>query len=351
MKRTFILTSILFLFCAVVMADESYVISATDGSKLIVKMYRVYNNQIRFIRTTTIETSAQWGIFNTAVMYRTEKNNPIFDVYYGICQDMECVNVVLAMKRLNSTFHVLSSSDALLPADYWWSVAGLATEKVQKKSETSYRVLMTSANRVFERMLNAEGTPGNPINVAFEGDYLNPTSSEDGKMVVAESTNNVLRSRTFHPSGIIRQFKQSADYLYSLTLSGPIAASAHYSKPYRLLLYRAIRDDPQGPTTGLMLQKIDNATGKPIGDPKVFKDFRPTQYIYDVHNHKSVAVTPKGNLVFYTQYDESCGKYLLFGQLFNPETSKNVGTPQILVGCDSSYDKADLQGIDVAEVQ
>jgi hypothetical protein len=351
MKRTFILTSILFLFCAVSMAAETYVVSAAAGSKLIVKMYRIDRNQIRFIRTTTIETSAKWGVFNTAVMYRTENKKPIFDVYYGICQDMECVDVILGMKRLDSTFNVLSSGDAILPRDYWWSVAGLATEKVENKSGTSYRLLMTNGNNVVERILDADGTPGNPINTAFEGAYLNPTSSEDGKMVVAESTNNVLRIRTFHPSGIIRQFKQSADYLYSLTLSGAIPASAHYTKPYRLLLYRVVRDEPQGLVSKIMMQKLDNATGKPLGDPKIFKDFEPVQYFYGEQNYKSVAVTPKGNLVFYTQFDESCGKHLLFGQLFNPETSKNTGAPQVLIGCDSMYNSPDFQGIDVAELQ
>lgn len=349
MKRTFILTSILFLFCAAAVAAETYVVTATDGSNLIVKMYRIYNNRIRFIRTTTIETSAQWGIFNTAVMYRKENNTPILDVYYGICQDMDCVDVVLAMKRLDSTFHVLSSKDVILQPDYWWSVAGMATEKIEKKSGTSYRLLMTSGNRVVERMLDGEGTPGNPINVAFQGEFLNPTSSEDGKMVVAEG-NNVLRIRTFHPSGVIRQFKHSPDYFYSLTLSDPIVASSS-SKPYRLLLYRVVRDDPQGPVSGIMIQKLDNATGKPAGGPKIFKNFEPTQYVYSVNNHKSVAVTPKGNIVFYTQYDQSCGKYLLFGQILNPQTSKNIGAPQVLIGCDSSYNRPDFQGIDVAELE
>jgi len=349
MKRTFILTSILFLFCGAAMAAETYVVSATDGSKLIVKMYRIYNNQIRSVRTTTIETSAEWGIFNTAIMYRKENNTPIFDVYYGICQDMDCVDVVLAMKRLNSTFEVLSSRDAILQPDYWWSVVGLATEKVEKKSGTTYRLLLTNGNRVVERMLDADGTPGNPTNVAFQGEFLNPTSSEDGKMVVAEG-NNLLRIRTFHPSGVIRQFNHTPDYFYSLTLSGPIHASPR-SKPYRLLLYLVVREDPQGVVSRIMMQKFDNATGKVLGDPKVFTPFESVRYFYTVNNHKSVAITPEANLIFYTKYDESCGKHLLWGQIFNPENLKNIGSPQVLIGCDSSYNNRDFQGIDVAELE
>lgn len=120
---------------------------------------------------------------------------------------------------------------------------------------------------------------------------------------------------------------------------------------YKSIFRRVVRDDPQGPVSKIMMQKLDNATGKPIGDPKIFKDFRPTQYIYSVHNYKSMAVTPKGNIVFYMQYDESCGKHLLFGQILNPETSKNIGTPQVLVGCDSSYNNRDFQEIDVAELE
>jgi hypothetical protein len=347
MKRTFILTSILFLFCAAAMA-ETYVVSATDGSNLIVKMYQIYNNRIRFVRYTTIETSAQWGIFNTAVMYRKENNSPIFDVYYGICQDMDCVDMGLAMKRLNSSLQVLSSNDAILQPDYWFSFAGMATEKVEKKSGTSYRILMTSSNKVVERMLDGDGVPGNPINVAFEGEFLNPTASEDGKMVVAETYNNVLRTRTFHPSGVIRQFKHTPDYFNSLTLSGPIAPSGRYPKPYRLLLYCVNRDDPQGPISRIMMQKLDDATGKLLGAPKVFTPFQRIQYFYSEHNHKSVVVTPKANLVFYTKYDQSCGKNVLLGQLFNPQTFKNIGTPQVLIGCES---RSDIQGIDVAQTE
>jgi hypothetical protein len=236
------------------------------------------------------------------------------------------------------------SQDEISGSDYWGSFLGLATERVDKKSGTTFRILTRNNNSVVERILDQDGIPGDPINIAFRGEFLNGTAAEDGKMVVAGSSNNTLQSRTFHPPGALRQIPTS-DYLHSLSLSGAISSKL-YLKPYRLLFYRIIREGSDGLVTRIIMRRFDDATGKSIGMSKFFTEFEPLRYY---SNEKSVAVTPDAKIVFYTRYDSFCGSLLLWGQLFNPQTLKKIGSPQVVIGCDSTY-MSDIGGIDVAQL-
>jgi hypothetical protein len=327
------------------MATERYLVSAMEGSNLLLRIYKVEKNQITLVRKNTIYASGTFGFFNAAVMYRNENKSSVFDVYYGVCQDFDCVNAALAMKRFDSNLNLLFSQDKITGSDYWGSFLGLTTERVEKKSGTTFRILTGHNNSVVERILDQDGVPGNPILTAFRGEFLSATAAEDGKMIVASNFNKTIQSRTFHPAGAIQQIRISDD-IFSLSLSGSMTSS-RYLKPYRLLFYRVIRREGEGLITRIIMRRFDNGTAKSIGMSKIFTEFEPLRY-YSFE--KSVAVTPDAKVIFYTRYDSSCDALLLWGQVFNPQTFKKIGAPQRLIGCDSPAYRFDIGGIDVAQL-
>ena len=133
LKKITILTLAVFYFCAVAMATEKYFVSATDGSHLIVSIYKLESNRVRLVRSNTIATGTSFGVFNTAVMSHKQSNAPVFDVYYANCQDEECVNTTLEMIRLDSKLDVQFTRTVIAEPLSWWSYVGLATERVEEK--------------------------------------------------------------------------------------------------------------------------------------------------------------------------------------------------------------------------
>ena len=95
-----------------------------------------------------------------------------------------------------------------------------------------------------------------------------------------------------------------------------------------------------------MRQRIDNSTANFIGTPKAFTEFKPLQY---VEYSQSVAVAPGANIVFFTEFGQSCRKAVLWAQVFDPQTSGNVGPPQLLITCSElSATYSGISGIDIA---
>jgi hypothetical protein len=118
------------------------------------------------------------------------------------------------------------------------------------------------------------------------------------------------------------------------------------------VLYRINRGSLEEPTRAIMMQKLDNATGKFIGDLRTFDGFRRIEYFYSVKNYKSVAVTPAGNVVFFTTYEEACSRELVWGQVFDPQNLKKIGSPQLLIGCNTlSTGGKYIQGLDVVKLE
>lgn len=232
--RSLTLTVLVLLICSVAaVASEKFVLSATDGTNIILQKFELDQNQIKMIRSNVIETD-DW-IGNTAVTFRNVNNTLVFDVYYYACRDqndLECVNATLSMKRVDSNLKLKFGQDFTIPVAY-----ALATERLQKPSGLSLRLLLQNRSIVEERKLDSNGVPGPPETVVFrdalDENFYNSSAAEDGKMVVASAQKNganLIAVRTFHSKGPIRVM-QIEDQAWSPTLSGPVTRSSKSFQP------------------------------------------------------------------------------------------------------------------------
>ncbi len=98
-----------------------------------------------------------------------------------------------------------------------------------------------------------------------------------------------------------------------------------------------------------MKQRVDDSTGEFLGRPKAFTKFKVVP-VYFVG--QSVTVTPGANVVFFTEFDTSCNKNLLWAQVFDPQKRIKVGPSQLLIGCSElSNIYYGVEGIDVAQFE
>src|SRR5262245_26799175 len=127
-----ILTSVLLVFwlCSAAMASERFLVSSADYKNIILQMYLLDQNKIALEGTKIIPTDSYWGIFSATIVHRKINSASVFDVYFGKCLDMECVEVTLSMKRLDSSLNVQFEKDDILPRDYWWTIAGLSNSRL-----------------------------------------------------------------------------------------------------------------------------------------------------------------------------------------------------------------------------
>jgi hypothetical protein len=141
-----------------------------------------------------------------------------------------------------------------------------------------------------------------------------------------ESNQKSIYVRKIHPEGSVRA-KRTANVPTSLSLSNPIKID---SKSRRFLFFRDYRE--WGSKTRIMVQKIDSSTGNFVRDPKAFTPFMSGPC--SLCSLQSVAVAPRGNIVFYIDFDTSCSENILKAQIFSPKTDTKINLPQTLIGCD-----------------
>ncbi len=341
------------VFSGVAFASEKFVLSATDGTVIILRGYELDDrNQIRTLDSNVILTGSS-GIWGTAIAFQKENQTRVFDVYYGFCHDYwTCTpgEVTVSMKRVDSKLQLLFGQDLSIPVAY-----SLSTARLQKRSGVSLRLLVENLGKIEERRLGENGIPRTAQEIPFPKGSRSPTASEDGKFVAALYGAQII-ARSLHPQGPIREI-QSRDSPVALALSGPVTRSSQSTgsvpASYRFLFFRVYRDlpDSEGSAnlkTRIMRQMIDDSTGEFIGSPKAFTSFKTVPYYYPYH--QSVTVSPSANLVFFTEFDASCNRNILRGQVFNPQTQKKVGSSQLLIGCSEFPDRDDSQ-IDVVQFE
>jgi hypothetical protein len=234
----------------------------------------------------------------------------------------------------------------------------VSTESIQQGTDFESRVFLYNgySGRIAERKLRDDGSLSTRIHLNSEGGAPNPIAAEDGRM--AAGTDGTSISVWFLRANSPGKGKHTDDYSRSVALSGPISrlstsSSAPSSvKSRRFLFFRTYRDlgntpaELFAPKSRILRQQIDDSTGKFIGQPKVFIDWEPIEY---VNFSQSVAVTPKANLVLYIKDDQSCKKQILMAQVYEPLKKQKVGPPQVVIGCSevqSGY--LGVQGIDIA---
>jgi hypothetical protein len=356
--RMITLTLVVSLICSLTaIASEEFVVSTSIGSNIILKTIELDRNRIKTSRSQIIETDHY--NFGTAITSRYDKDNLVFDVYYVTCldpADFECINSTLSMARVDSELSIQFTKDFPIPTYQ------VSTETIRKPSGYDLRLLLWNGEKLEERKLKKDGSPRR-VHQEFSDDGLSGHAvAEDGKMLAATFAADIwtapfgIEVRTFHPKGPVQQM-QSNDLPFGMALSGPLVkilsnttSAESVARPYRYLFFREFRNlDSSNPQTRIMRQKIDDSTGDFKGQPKSVTKFNDEFYAI---GSDSIAVTPEANIILYSQFDASCKKVVLMAQVFDPQSSKNVGLPQVLIGCSEvDGDFPIVRGIDIAPVR
>jgi len=314
-------------------ANEKFVLTAAVNSGLTVRIYELNGNQMKILNTANISAPA----ISTAVTFRKNNGVPTFYIYYSNCFDFDCFTSVLSMKKLDSNLNVVSSEDDLIgqiaPANF-----DLAAERVTTSSGTSLKLLLNEDFIVAHRTIAPRGLLSSPQETAFvfDGGNFDFTAAPDGTMAVAWLGNTILL-HPIHPSksGKSETIQPTNQSPANLVLTGsitPLSVGASVAEKFRLLFYRTFPS--QDHRTQLMMQRIDDARVSFIGRPKVVRSLSKTPYVNPLS--QSIAVTTGGSVVFYADYDKTCGKNVLKAQVLDPESGKNIGKPQVLIGCDQA---------------
>jgi len=347
---------VLSLACSIAaIASERYVLTATEGSDVIIRIYELDHNQIKMRQSKVIQVNSMYGIIATAVTFRNENNTVNFDVYYSVCKDIECAGVKPSMTRVDSNLNVMFQKDFAIETAY--GVPDLDTERVQTNSGISLRLMIRDDQRKsVERKLQSDGNLGPPSDIGLLGDYTF-TAAEDGKVLAGTAgPRGDIRVRAIHPDGPINVLHVQ-DLISSLAVTGPIGLDSHsqsagsFALSKRFLFFRAWRIFGSDLKSGVMMQKIDN-TGKFIGVPKIFTQFKigsdaifPGFYTLQ----RTVTVVPDGNIVFFTEWDTSCNKNALKAQVLNPQSGAKVGPSQSIISCSDLQPGGGIFGIDVTK--
>ena len=335
---------------AAAISPEKFVLSARDGDSIILKILELYKGKIKTTQSKVIELDSQ-TIRDTALTFRKVNNAISFDVYYGACQvgnDWTCDETIQSMIRmdsnLNSIFH---KNLPTLPNVVVYDRYDLVTQRIQEKSDISLRLLRSDGTNILEHKLHRDGSLGLPSNLGVRG-YYHFSAAEDGKMIATipgnlSRTSRIIQIRPLHRNGPIHS-KRTQDIIWDLALTGPVTSGSPSlsagSPPVsnRFLFFIVTRFIGTEYMSRVMKQKINNSTGKFIGASKPFTEFK-----IDRNGSPTIAVTPGGNIVFYTEW--LCGKKILNAQVFNPQTGAKVGPVQSIIGCDGP--QFNLDGLNV----
>lgn len=334
-------------------APEKFVLLAADvwGKNIILQTFELENNQIKTQRSNLIPVvTGNWVIVDAAITFRKENNHLNFDVYYITCQgDWACEETRLSMIRADSNLNYIFGKDLgnLTPSDAQYD---LAMQRLKQKSGLSLRLLTGTGAQILEQKLLRSGSLGIPANVGIGG-FSSFSAAEDGKMIATASGNptNLIEIHPFHPTGDKKKI-QTEDYIRSMALTGrivsnsPSVSAGSLPVSNRFLFFMAERLIGRQYHNRVMIQKINDSRVEFIGTPRPFTQFKPAH-----GRPQEVAISPGGNIVFYTELDTSCNSDILVAQVFDPRTAAKVGPPQTILGCygQNNY----LSGINVTQFQ
>ena len=108
---------------------------------------------------------------------------------------------------------------------------------------------------------------------------------------------------------------------YSLDLSGPVtlaAGAGGISQTVRYLIYRAFRNvGAANQESQLLVQTIDDATGKPVGTPRELTPFVKANN-GNLEAAQSIAIAPDASSVLFASYNDVCKRYIIKGFDLSP---------------------------------
>jgi hypothetical protein len=134
---------------------------------------------------------------------------------------------------------------------------------------------------------------------------------------------------------------------YSPDITNAIeVTSAGATSRIRYLVFRSFRNvGTTSQQSQIMIQTIDDVTGKPIGDAKPLTS-SVKAFIALAEAIQSIAIAPDGNLMLFTVYSEACKRQIL--KMVRLANSRIVGGATTLVGCSGlAATPAGVLGLDI----
>jgi hypothetical protein len=234
---------------------------------------------------------------------------------------------------------------------------------------TQTRSMSTRTNDLITAILRPSGPPGPKKNAIINSNAQDVLVSSDvprdgdwifqcvGKLQGTTVVFSQIQARKLVAGGGTGAVKSFSDnvVVYNLTASNAIETSAGGSKsaaPVRWLASRVFRNlGLANQQSRIIVQRLDDATGTPIGQPKPFTNFQlalngPAESL------SSVAFAEDGSFIIYTRLDNACRKQILMIRRFNPRTGNPVGPQKILVNCSGLTNIAfpGFYGIDIVRI-
>ncbi len=218
-----------------------------------------------------------------------------------------------------------------------------------------------AANDYLSYALNPNGQPTGAKSTVFS----NPTSkgalgasvSHDGSFSVqlsATSSTWTLSTRKLKngvPAGRPSSWTIPAYSGYSPDITNAIevnsGAAGQTAQKIRYLVYREFRNTgTTSQQSRIMIQTIDDVTGKQIGSAKPLTQFK-NAFQATAEAIQSLAIAPNGDLLVFTEYSSACKKMILKAVNLNGDVTS--GPAKTLAGCAGlASTPAGYLGIDIS---
>ena len=215
------------------------------------------------------------------------------------------------------------------------------------------------ANDFFRYSVNEDGTSAGQKKPFFTNPagtfILGGSISHDGKMAVQftakSATSWQISSRLIdnsNPAKPASSWSIAPYNGYSLDISGGVtlaAGAGGISQTVRYLVYRAFRNvGAANQESQLLVQTIDDATGKPIGAPRELTPFVKA-FNGNLEAAQSIAIAPDASSVIFASYSDGCKRYIIKGFDLSP-TGTRVGSIKTVVPC-GKLKESGARGLDI----
>jgi hypothetical protein len=220
----------------------------------------------------------------------------------------------------------------------------------------------SAANDYLAFALDSEGDSNGSKSVVFSNPNskttLGGSVSRDGGMAVeltATRTTWTLTTRRLKnglPAGAPFSWTIPAYHGYSPDLTNTILVSSNVAGEsaikFRYLIYRAFRNvGTSTQQSQIMIQKIDDATGKPIEAAKPLTVFK-NSLLAAAEAFQSLAISPNAELLLFTEYSGACKKMILKATKIANGTLS--GPAKVVAGCEGlASTPLGYIGIDIVE--
>jgi hypothetical protein len=202
-----------------------------------------------------------------------------------------------------------------------------------------------AGNDYLSYVLNGDGSLTGAKNIIFSNPNnkgaLGSSVSRDGSMAVELSATSALwtlvtrKLKNGVPAGAPISWTVPSYNGYSPDITNAIEENSGIAgvsaQKIRYLVYRVFRNvGTASQQSQIVIQKIDDAKGKPIGAPIPLTQFK-NAFQAGAESVQSLALSPDGKLLLFTEYSGACKKMIL--KAASLSGNKFAKAPVVVAGC------------------